>query len=151
MRILVALVLVAATSLVAFSATAPQVAWARAHATPTPSPEPLAPEDPVATKVARQQFVAWQVGTLDRARYSPELNALADQDQVTHTAAALSQLGFLQSMEWMGYRSAEGVPPGSKTYVYKAHCSRGSVLMQFTITPLGKIAGIIYRDNLTDY
>ena len=65
--------------------------------------------------------------------------------------AALSQLGSLQSMEWLGYRSAAGVPPGTKTYVYRAHCSRGTVLIQFSIQPDGKIAGIIFRDNLTDF
>ncbi len=151
MRILVALMLVAATSLVALSATAPQPAWARAHATPTPVPTPLPPEDPAATKIATQQFVAWQLGTIDRTKYTGELNALADADQVSHTAAALRQLGGLKAMQWMGYRNAEGVPEGSKTYVYRANCLNGSVLMQFSLTPLGKVAGIIFRDNLTDF
>ncbi len=151
MRILVALMLVAATSLVAFSATAPQAAWARAHASPTPAPTPLPPEDPAATKVATKQFLAWQIGSIDRTKYTDELNALADADQVTHTAAALRQLGGLKSMQWMGYRNAEGVPEGSKTYVYRANCLNGSVLMQFSLTPTGKVAGIIFRDNLTDF
>jgi hypothetical protein len=151
MRKLVALLLIVAAS-AALSAVATQPAVARAaHASPTPAPTPLPPEDPAASKVARQQFVAWQVGVLDRTRYTDDLNKLADADQVTHTAAALSQLGALQSMEWMGYRSAEGVPEGSKTYIYRAHCSRGTVLMQFSLSPQGKIAGIIFRDNLTDF
>jgi len=151
MRILVALLLVVAVSTVAYSAVAPQPAAARTRATPTPAPTPLPPEDPDATKVARQQFVSWQLGVLDRSRYTDELNGLADADSVTKTSAALTQLGSLQSMEWLGYRQAAGVPAGTKTYVYRVHCSIGSVLMQFSIQPDGKIAGIIFRDNLTDF
>ena len=151
MRIFLAFLLVVACSFVAFSATAPQAAIARAHATPTPSPTPIPPEDLAVTKIARQQFVGWQVGVIDRSTYTAELNALADKDQLSHTAAALSQLGYLKSMEWQGFRAAEGIPDGSKTYLYRAHCSRGSVLMQFSITPAGKIGGIIFRDNLTDF
>jgi hypothetical protein len=151
MRKLVALMLIVAASAV-FSVASSQPALARAtHATPTPAPTPIGPEDPAASKIARQQFVAWQVGSLDRTRYTDDLNKLADDDQVSHTAAALRQLGALQSMEWMGYRSAEGVPEGSKTYVYRAHCANGSVLMQFSLAPDGKIAGMIFRDNLTDF
>jgi len=151
MRFFVALMMAVAVTAFAFSAVAPQPAAARSHATPTPAPTPLPPEEPGATKVARQQFVAWQLGTLDRTRYTDELNGLADADAVSHTSAALSQLGSLQSMEWLGYRAAAGVPPGTKTYVYRAHCSRGTVLIQFSIEPDGKIAGIIFRDNLTDF
>jgi hypothetical protein len=151
MRYLFALVLAVAVSTAAYSAVAPQPAQARAHATPTPAPTPLPPEEPDATKVARQQFVAWQLGTLDRARYTDELNGLADADAVTKTSAALTQLGSLQSMEWLGYRTAPGVIAGTKTYLYRVHGSRGTVLMQFSIQPDGKIAGIIFRDNLTDF
>lgn len=151
MRILVALMLVATISVVAFSAVAPQTASARAHASPTPAPTPLPPEDPPATRIATQQFVAWQLGVIDRTKYTDELNALADADQVNHTAAALRQLGALKQMEWLGYRSAEGVPEGSKTYVYRANCLNGKVLMQFSLTPTGKLAGIIFRDNLSDF
>jgi len=151
MRLFFALLLAVAVSAAAFSAVAPRPAQARSHATPTPSPTPLPPEEPDATKVARQQFVAWQLGTLDRSRYTDDLNALADADAVTKTSAALTQLGSLQSMEWLGYRQAAGVIPGTKTYVYRVHCSIGSVLMQFSIQPDGKIAGIIFRDNLTDF
>jgi len=151
MRFLFALLLAVAVSTAAYSAVAPQPAQARGHATPTPSPTPLPPEDPAASKVARQQFVAWQLGTLDRSRYTDDLNALADADAVTKTSAALTQLGSLQSMEWLGYRQAAGVVAGTKTSVYRVHCSIGSVLMQFSIQPDGKIAGIIFRDNLTDF
>ena len=151
MRFLVALLLAVAISTAAYSAVTPQPAQARSHATPTPAPTPLPPEEPDATKVARQQFVAWQIGTVDRSRYTAELSGLADADALSHTSAALAQLGSLQSMEWLGYRTAAGVTAGTKTYVYKAHCSQGTVLIQFSIQPDGKIAGIIFRDNLTDF
>jgi hypothetical protein len=151
MRFLLALLLAVAVSAVAYTAVAPRPAQARSHATPTPAPTPLPPEDPAATKVARQQFVAWQLGTLDRSRYTDELNGLADADAVTKTSAALVQLGSLQSMEWLGYRSAAGVVAGTKTYLYRVHGSLGTVLMQFSIQLDGKIAGIIFRDNLTDF
>ncbi len=145
MRVFAILALVAA--LAGWSVAVPTIAATR-H-TPAPAATPLPPEDPVATKVARQQFVAWQIGSIDRTGYTDELSALASPDQVASTSKALLQLGSLQKPEWAGFRLVEGVPPGSKTYLYKMLCSLGSVFMQFSITKEGKLAGIIFRDNLT--
>jgi len=136
--------------LAATSLAAPP-AIAKARATPTPSPAPLPPEDPAGTKAARQLFVTWQLGVIDRTKYTDELNALATDDQLQHTSVQLAGLGSLKTLDWLGYRHADGVPDGSKTYVYRANCANGAVLMQFSITPLGKIAGIIFRDSLTDF
>ena len=49
-----------------------QPAGARPKPTPTPSPTVAPVADPAITKLARQQFLAWQVGTIDKNLYSPD-------------------------------------------------------------------------------
>jgi hypothetical protein len=137
-----------ALTLPAFSAPA---AAATHRATPTPAPTPVPPADPAVTKAAFQQFVAWQLGIIDRTRYTDEMNVLITPEKLTQSAKGLSALGALETAEYLGPKPASGVPPGSKTYVYRMHCSLGAVFMQFSVAPDGKVAAIIFRDNLTDF
>jgi hypothetical protein len=121
------------------------------HRVPVATATPLPPEDPAITLIARKQFVAWQASIVNHGLYTDEMNALMTPDKVTETSKALGQLGALQHAVWAGPATAEDVPPGTKTYLYHMLCADGQVYMEFSIEPTGKFAGMLFRDNLTDF
>lgn len=126
-------------------------AGAAPHKVPAAAATPLPPEDPAITLIARKQFVAWQVASLNRDLYTDEMNGLMTPDKVTETSKALAQLGALEHAVWAGPATADDVPAGSKTYLYHMLCAGGQVYMEFSIEPTGKLAGMLFRDNLTDF
>ncbi len=106
---------------------------------PLPSPKP-APEDPKIRKLALQQFVAWQGGTVDRSRYSDDVNAQLSDDVLTASEKALAALGALQSATFRGVSLAKGI----HIYVYTMTCEHGSIDMKFALQPDGKIALVFF-------
>ncbi len=106
---------------------------------PLPSPKP-APEDPKIRKLAVQQFVAWQGGTVDRTRYSDDVNAQLSDDVLTASEKALAALGALQSATFRGVSLAKGI----RVYVYTMTCEHGSIDMKFALQPDGKIALVFF-------
>jgi hypothetical protein len=106
---------------------------------PLPSPKP-APEDPKIRKLAVQQFVAWQGGTVDRTRYSDDVNAQLSDDVLDASEKALAALGALQSATFKGISNAKGI----RVYVYTMTCEHGSIDMKFALQPDGKIALVFF-------
>jgi hypothetical protein len=60
-----------------------------------PSPKP-AVEDPKVHKLAVQQFLAWQSGTINRDLYSEQVNAELTDDVLDKGTKTLANLGALQ-------------------------------------------------------
>ncbi|HEY5258184.1 MAG TPA: hypothetical protein VIJ12_07355 [Candidatus Baltobacteraceae bacterium] len=125
-------------------------AIARPHPAPAATPAPLPPEDPAISKIAFGQFLAWQIGKVDRSRYTDAVDALMTPDTIAAAAQDLVSLGALQRVVWKGPSVAQGVPAGSKTYLYQVICSDGQVYMQFSIGPNGKLASMVFRKTLLE-
>lgn len=107
---------------------------------PLPPPKP-APEDPKIRKLAIQQFLSWQAGTVDRARYSDDINAQLNDELLDASEKAVAALGALQSSTFKGISAAKG---GVKVYVYTMLCEHGSIDMEFALQPDGRIALIFF-------
>lgn len=106
---------------------------------PLPSPKP-APDDPKIHKLAVQQFLAWQQGSVDRTLYSDDVNAQLS-DQILDTAEkSLAAMGGLQRTVFRGISRAKGVD----VFVYHMTCENASVDMDFALQPDGKIALIFF-------
>lgn len=106
---------------------------------PIPSPKP-ATDDPKIHKIAVQQFLSWQAGTVDRNRYSDDVNAQLNDDLLDASEKAVAALGALQSTKFQGISETKGV----KIYVYTMTCEHGSIDMKFALQPDGKIALIFF-------
>jgi hypothetical protein len=107
---------------------------------PLPPPKP-APDDPKIHKLAVQQFLAWQGGTVDRARYSDDVNAQLSDDLLDASEKAVAALGALQSATFRGISTGKG---GVKVYVYTMLCEHASIDMDFALQPDGRIALIFF-------
>jgi hypothetical protein len=123
----------------------PDPGFARPHATPAPTPTPV--EDPAITKVARQQFVQWQAGTVNRSLYASEVVSKMTDDKIADTARALGKLGALTSMVYIG-RWINPDMPTLNGYIYQMRCVEGNVYQWLELQPDGKIASIIFKDRL---
>jgi hypothetical protein len=107
---------------------------------PIPSPKPTA-EDPKIHKLAVQQFLAWQTGAIDRDLYSERVNGELTDDLMDKGTKTLANLGPLQNVQFQGISAARG----ANLYVYKMVCSRGTIQMDFSIDPDGKIGLIFFE------
>jgi hypothetical protein len=118
-------------------------------ATPAPSPSASAPAaDPAVTKVARQQFVAWQAGSLNDALYAPEVVPKLTPEKVAEVSRALAALGPLVATDYVAPFSAADIPPGAHGYIYNMHCTGGSIYLWLILDPRGKIATIYFKNKL---
>ncbi len=115
-------------------------AGADARAPKLPPPHP-APEDPKVTKLAIGQFLAWQSGTIDRSRYGAAVNANLTDKVLQGGSAALARLGGLQKATFLGISVARG----ARFYVYRMACENGSIRMEFSLAPDGRIALIFFE------
>ena len=106
---------------------------------PLPSPVPTA-DDPKIHKLAVQQFLAWQGGTVDRSLYADDVNDQINDVQLDRAAKTLANLGGLQTATFRGVSH----PKGLDVYVYRMQCERASVDMEFALTPEGKIMMIFF-------
>jgi hypothetical protein len=123
-------------------------AGARPHATPTPEPTPTPIADPAVTKVVRQQFVAWQAGTINKALYAPELLPKLSDAKINDVARALAALGPLTDTAFIGPFSAADIPPNAHGYIYQMRCENGSIYLWIILDSGGKIATIFFKDKL---
>jgi hypothetical protein len=123
----------------------PATGSARPHATPAPTPTPVA--DPVITKLARQQFVQWQAGSVNKSLYAPETVAKLTDEKIADTARALGQLGALTDMVYIG-RWINPEMPMMSGYIYQMRCTDGNVYLWLALQPDGKIASIIFKNRL---
>lgn len=127
---------------------APACAQARPKATPTPAPTPAPVADPVVTKVVRQQFVAWQAGSINKSLYAPEVLPKLTDAQITTVSRALGELGPLTDTVYIGPFSAADIPAGAHGYIYQMRCSNGSVYLWLVLDADAKIATIFFKNKL---
>lgn len=132
----------------AFAAALAAPGAARPSATPTPAPTPTPVADPAVTKVARQQFVAWQAGSINKSLYSAEVAPKLTDAKINDVARALSALGPLTDMVFTGPFSAADIPAGAHGYIYQMRCAEGNIYMWMILNADGKIASVFFRDKL---
>src|SRR5579863_8576514 len=92
--------LAAAIAAIALASVTP--GFARPHPTPTPAPTPTPVADPAITKIARQQFVQWQAGSINKSLYAQQVLAKLDDKKIASTSAALGELGALEDVVFIG-------------------------------------------------
>jgi len=132
---------------------APLSVSARPHATATPVPTPVPSEDPAVTAIARREFVAWQIGVVNKARYTPDLAAAITDDKVKQSSTALAALGTFERSEYVGPATIADAEPGEdvRGYFYRMVCSEGAVYMKLALSgPQNKVAFIGFNDKLHD-
>jgi hypothetical protein len=140
-----ALVLVALFAAIPLAGRA-QDASASPSGAPQASPPPIAspkpaPEDPKVHKLAVQQFLAWQQGQIDRSLYGDQVNAELTDEVLDNGTRTLANMGALQSAAFLGISHTKG----TDIYVYKMTCEHGSVDMDFSLAPDGKISLIFFE------
>lgn len=145
-RVLIILVVLA----IAPAFTLPALARHGPAATPTPAPTPTPVEDPAITKIARQQFVAWQAGVINPKLYSADMQAKMLPATLADTSRNIGALGALISTAFEGPVLVNDAPATSNSYLYQMTCANGSVFMQFALLPDGKIAGMLFSAHRPD-
>lgn len=119
---------------------------ARPHPTPSPSPTPVA--DPEITKLARQQFVAWQAGEINQHLYAQQVLDKLNDAKIADTSKALGQLGALTDTVFIGPWVDPSFPVGARGYIYQMQCVEGNIYLWLALDPQGKIATIFFKNRL---
>jgi hypothetical protein len=119
---------------------------ARPHPTPSPSPTPVA--DPEITKLARQQFVAWQAGDINQHLYAQQVLDKLNDTKIADTSKALGQLGALTDTVFVGPWVDPSFPVGARGYIYQMRCVEGNIYLWLALDPQGKIATIFFKNRL---
>ncbi|MGB8909162.1 MAG: hypothetical protein WCC84_10475 [Candidatus Cybelea sp.] len=136
-----------ASALVAVLLAVPAVSFARTHATPTPSPSPPI-ADPAITQIARQQFVQWQAGVVNKSLYAaPVLTQLTDE-KINDTSSQLAKLGALTSTVYVGRWLNPDFPAGTNGYIYQMQCVEGNVYLWLALDAQGKLATVLFKNRL---
>ncbi|MBV8530441.1 MAG: hypothetical protein JO104_03915 [Candidatus Eremiobacteraeota bacterium] len=137
----------AAAIAVLFLAVAPAMPTsARPHA-PTPSPSPP-PADPAITKLARQQFVQWQAGVVDKNLYAPQLLAQLTDAKIGDTSSKLGELGALTETVYVGRWLNPDFPADARGYIYQMRCVTGNVYLWMALDAQGKIIHLSFKNRL---
>jgi hypothetical protein len=139
-------VIAIATPLVLAAFAMPGLSRPRATPTPLPTPTPIA--DPAITKVARQQFVAWQAGTVNKSLYAPQVLGKLSDTKIAETSAALAQLGALIDVAYLGRWISADFPTGAHGYAYQMRCTSGNIYLWLAFDAQGKIATILFKNRL---
>lgn len=122
---------------------------ARGKPTPSPSPTVAPVADPAITKLARQQFLAWQIGAIDKSLYNPELVVKMTDAKVADVSRHIAPVGALESTTYIGPFTGADLPAGARGYIYEMICSDGKLYEWLIVDAQGKIASIFFRDTLT--
>lgn len=139
-------VLLASLALAAF---APNPALARSAPAPTPAPTPTPVADPAVTRVARQQFLAWQIGAIDPTLYAAPLIPKLTPAKIKDVSNHVAPLGALINVVYIGPFIGQGIPASAHGYIYRMDCTNGNLYQWMIIDAQGKIASIFFRDKLT--
>jgi hypothetical protein len=121
--------------------------WGRTHATPTPSPAPPI-ADPAITKIARQQFVQWQAGTVNKSLYAAQLQTQLTDAKIADTSKKLGDLGALDDMVFIGPWVNPDFPADVHGYIYQMRCVSGNVYLWLALDGRGKIATLFFKNRL---
>lgn len=124
-------------------------AGARSKPTPSPAPTVAPSADPAVTKLIRQQFLAWQVGSIDKTLYDPQLVAQMTDAKIADTSKHIAPLGALTATDYVGPFSGEDFPEGAHGYIYQMTCSNAKIYVWMVVTAAGKIATMKFTDTLT--
>lgn len=124
----------------------PTPSLGRPRATPSPTPTPVA--DPAITKIARQQFVQWQAGMVNKTLYVDALVPELTDAKITDTSKALSQLGALTDTVFIGSWLNPTFPSGTHGYIYQMRCIEGNVYLWMALDGQGKITTLFFRNRL---
>lgn len=135
-----------ATPFVLAALAAPSLS--RPHATPTPSPTPAPIADPAITKLARQQFVSWQAGIINKNLYAERVLDKLTDAKISDTSTALAQLGALTDVVYLGPWISPDFPPGARGYAYQMRCTSGNIYLWLALDAEGKIATILFKNRL---
>jgi hypothetical protein len=122
----------------------------RTHATPTPAPTPTPVADPAITKLARQQFVQWQAGTINKSLYAQQVLDKLTDEKIAQTSNGLGQLGALTEAVYLGRWISASFPTGARGYFYQMRCTSGNVYLWLALDPTGKIATILFTNRLDE-
>jgi hypothetical protein len=122
--------------------------FARPHATPSPSPTPTPVADPAVTKVARQQFVQWQAGSVNKSLYAQQVLVKLSDAQIADASTKLGQLGALTDVVYLGRWIDATFPPGARGYIYQMRCTSGNIYLWLAFDAQGKIATILFKNRL---
>jgi hypothetical protein len=133
-------------ALVIFGLAAP--APARPHPTPTPSPSPTPVPDPAMNRLARQQFVQWQAGTVNKSLYAPQVLEKLSDAKIAQSSQALAQLGPLTDVIYMGRWIDASFPAGARGYFFQMRCLSGNIYLWLALDAQGKIATILFKNRL---
>jgi len=125
------------------------VAHARSQPTPTPSPSPTPVADPAVTKIVRQQFVAWQAGSLNKSLYAAGVQGKLTDAMVDDVSKKLAALGPLEDTVFIGPFFTSDIPADAHGYIYQMVCHGGKVYLLTILDAQGKIATIFFKDKLT--
>lgn len=104
--------------------------------------------DPAITLIARQQFVQWQAGVVNRNLYAPEVQPKLTAAKIGETSGALAQLGALTSTVYIGRWINPDFPSGAHGYIYQMRCVSGNVYLWLALQGDGKIATIFFKSRL---
>jgi hypothetical protein len=128
--------------------TAPAPAQNLLEASPAPALTPLpiatpqpAPDNARVHKVAVQQFLAWQEGSVDPQLYGDQVAAQLTPAFLDQASKTLAQLGGLQQAKFLGISRVKA----GALYVYDMVCEHGAVNMAFDFDPDGRIAVIFFQ------
>jgi hypothetical protein len=136
----------AAVAIAAALLCAPCPSWGRPRATPTPSPSPPI-ADPAITKIARQQFVQWQSGAVNKSLYAPQTIPQLTEAKIAATSGLLAQLGALTDTVYIGPWLNPDFP-NRRGYIYQMRCAVGKVYLWFALDADGKIATLFFKNRL---
>ncbi len=121
--------------------------WGRTHATPTPSPTAAPVADPAISKLARQQFVQWQAGDVNRSLYAAQVLANLTDEKISDTSQKLGELGALTDTVYVGRWINPDFPPDTRGYIYQMRCTSGNVYLWLALDGQGKIAWFSFKNR----
>ena len=121
--------------------------WSHPRATPTPAPTPTPVADPAVTKLARQQFVQWQAGSVNRSLYAPQVLAQLTDAKITDTSQRLGQLGALTDTVYVGRWINPDFPADTRGFIYHMQCVSGAIYLWLALDSQGKIASLTFKNR----
>jgi hypothetical protein len=120
-----------------------------AGSSPSPAPAPLAapdnpPENPLVTARVRQEFLDWQSGRIDRARYSPEAGGTYADAFIKLVQPDLAEIGAPQTVT---YRTTS-VLLGDFVYRYEISGNSGVISVLYSLDGRGKTDTIVFTPKI---
>jgi hypothetical protein len=120
---------------------APSPAASAATAAPAAATASPVAEDPAITAAVKKQFLAWQVGAVDRTLYDAEMNKGINDAIVAQISSQLQSLGAPAKFTYVD----RVIYNDNRVYVYAVETAKAKVRMQYALDAAGKISGLYFR------